>query len=254
MVARAVIGGVDRHLGACKPSRLKLTAPKPSINMAALRMQHTIDHFPTDYDQGPLGSCGPNSLAETYEHDFQGVKFSRLFAYYFTRATEDDLDEDDGVTIPDLLDIAHTMGLPLEETWPYDVTRWRDAPTIVALVEAIKHRVQRQDVIDGIDHLLFELDREQPVMMGFGVPASMQDSAGGADSTAATGLVRVPSTTDPKIGGHCVNAIGFDRARGLVRCTCHYGAGFGDGGTIWLPFEHWTSGNVWDMRAIRSIS
>jgi hypothetical protein len=103
--------------------------------------------------------------------------------------------------------------------------------------------------------LLLELDRGQPVLLGFKVPASMEDGAGGG--TATTGIVNVPSAVDPPIGGHAVNAIGADCDRKLVRCTCHYGRDFGDPGvpgTILLPFAMWAAGMVSDMRAIRSIT
>lgn len=252
MPATALIGGQLRHLAAWKPSYLKVQGVKPPVELAALRMEHTIANFPTDYDQGALGSCGPNSLAELYQHDLKD-RYSRLFAYFFTRATEGDFLDDDGVTIPDLLSVAQTMGMPLERLWPYDIDKFQVAPPLGTLIEAVKARIEGVDIVVDLAHLLFELDNEQPVIMGFYVPASMQDNAG-EDSTAATGIVRVPSATDPKIGGHCVVAIGFDREKQLVRCTCHYGPDFGDKGTIWLPFGHWAAGNVMDMRAVRRIA
>jgi hypothetical protein len=241
------IGGVERRLNAWKPSGKRFAVAKPDIDLAALPMRFGLDGFPTDYDQGQLGSCGPNSLAEVYQF-LAGVKASRLFAYYWTRATEDDIDEDGGVTIPDLLDVATAMGLPPEELWPYAIERYRDQPPMVSVVAAAQHRVIAQDPIADLEHLLWDLaTHKSPVMMGFQVPASMQ-------STGADGVVMVPSTGDPGIGGHCVVAHFADRQREMVRCTCHYGSEFGDGGTIWLPFDHWRAGNVADMRAIRKVS
>lgn len=251
MTARTLtIGGTARRLDGFKPTGRKFGAARPSIDVAFLRTEHTISTVPTDYDQGQLNSCGPNSVAEIFQH-FLGERCSRLFLYYWTRASESDTAGDDGVTIPDLIDVAHAMGMPLEDAWPYDVARFADAPPMATLVEAIHRRIAEQDVIADLDHLLVELNRDQPVTLGFGVPASMEDGAG---QTATTGIVNVPSDSDPKQGGHCVNAIGFDRARELVRCTCHYGPGFGDHGTILLPFAHWSAGNVMDMRAIRRVA
>lgn len=242
-----IIGGQERHLGAWRPSGRRVTAIKPSIEIVALPMRHAIDAVPLDRDQGQLGSCGPNSLDELYASKLLG-HWSRLFAYYFTRATEGDTADDDGVTIPDLLDVAATMGLPPELVWPYDVARYRDVPPTISLVAALPNRVLVQDPVVDLDHLLFELANDQPVILGFGVPSSMA-----SDATAKTGVVAVPSATDPSVGGHCVLARGYDRGRGLVQTTCHYGSGFGDHGAIWLPFAHWTAGNVSDMRAVRKI-
>jgi hypothetical protein len=243
----ALIGGVERRLNAWRPSGKRFAVAKPVIDLAALPMRFGLDGFPTDYDQGQLGSCGPNSLAECFEF-LGGFRASRLFAYYWTRATENDIDEDGGVTIPDLLDVAQTMGLPPEVTWPYDIARYRDQPPVIALVEAAAHRVIQQDPIADLEHLLYDLaTRKSPVMMGFQVPSSI--SATGAD-----GVVLVPGASDPGIGGHCVVAHFADREREMVRCTCHYGSAFGDAGCIWLPFDHWRAGNVADMRAIRAVS
>ncbi len=250
MTARALIGGQMRHLGAWKPSPLKLRGIKPTFDVAELRLEHTIAAVPTDYDQGQLSSCGPNALAEAYE-TMLGGKWSRLFSYFFTRATEGDFLDDDGVTIADLVGVAHTMGMPPETLWPYDLGQFAIPPPLVALVEAVKRRVTESNVIVDLDHLLYELDREQPVLLGFGVPKSMEDGAGGG--TATTGLVNVPSSTDPSIGGHAVLAMGFSRTDGYIRTTCHYGGDFGDHGTIKLPFAHFTGCNASDFTAIREI-
>lgn len=246
--ARGIFAGIDRHLGAWRRSALKLRGVKPTFDVAALPMTWALAGFPTDFDQEQLGSCGPNSLGEVYAFDLKAA-FSRLFAYYWTRSVEGDIADDGGVTIPDLLTVGHTMGLPLEQLWPYNIGAFTQTPPSTVVAEAIKHRVTQWDVIVDIDHLLFEVSNGQPVTLGFNVPASMQ-----SDACARTGMVNVPSETDAVIGGHCVNAIGFDRARELVKCTCHYGPTFGDGGCIWLPFAMFTSGNAMDLSAVRTIS
>lgn len=248
MSVTAVIGGIERALGAWKPSRLRLRAVKPSIELAALPAWHVISDFPTDYDQGGLSSCGPNSVAELYEHDLH-AKFSRLFLYYFTRATEGDVDDDDGIEIPDMLAVAHTMGLPPEGEWDYDNQLLRRPPPPEVFADAFAHRVDRWDVLADLDHVLFEISNNRPVMFGFQVPRSAQ----GAE-TARTGVVTMPSSDADLIGGHCVNAIGYDRDRQLVKVTSHWGRQFGDAGCLWLPFAIFTQGYASDFTAIRSIT
>jgi len=249
-----IIQGQQRHVGGWKPAAMRMRGWKPpGIDVNALPMAHVIDGIPLDYDQGQTSSCGPNALAEMYEHDFtrdgQRAQFSRLFVYFFVRCREGDLLEDDGVTIPDLISVASTMGMPLERSWPLESKLLIVPPTPQVLGEAQMHRVQRADLVVDLDHLLAEIAADQPVLLGFGVPQSMA-----SDETARTGVVNVPSATDPLVGGHAVLAHGFDRANRLVKCTCHYGTGFGDSGAIHLPFDHWSRGNVSDMTAIRSIS
>lgn len=243
---------MPRHLAAWRPSRLRLCAFRPAVNLASIPMQHTIANFPTDYDQGQLGSCGPNSAAEVYEWDQRKqTKFSRLWLYWFVRATEGDVDEDGGIEIPDMMSVLHAMGMPPETEWPYDVGRFRSPPPSSTLMSALRYRLDGWDLVADLDHLLFELANDQPVTFGFQVPASMEDGSG--SSTATTGIVDMPSAANPIIGGHCCNFIGYDRARRLIKSTCHYGPQFGDGGCIWIPFEFVTSGLVRDMIAMRSI-
>jgi hypothetical protein len=241
-----LIGGQLRSLNHA-PSGRRVAAVKPAVDLAALPETATIDSVPLDRDQGQLGSCGPNSLDEMYASRLGG-NWSRLFAYYFTRSIENDTADDDGVTIPDLIDVASTMGMPPELVWPYDVSRYRDAPPSISLVAALPNRVTAQDAIADLDHLLFELANGQPVILGFGVPASMED---GGSGTEHSGIVELPGPGGP-VGGHCVLAFGYDRRRQMVKTTSHYGKAYGDGGALWLPFAHW-QGNVSDMRAIRRI-
>lgn len=246
-----VIGGQPRCLASWKPTTRRFAAAKPDFDPATLPARFRLG-VPTDYDQGQASSCGPNALAECAEF-LTGKKLSRLFVYYWTRAMEGDPDADDGIEIPDLVDIGASMGMPLETSWPYDLTKLETAPPMSALVEALAHRVTSQKVIADLDHLMYSIAVEQrPVLLGFNVPQSMEDGTGG--STATTGIVNVPSATDPSIGGHAVTAFSYDKDRRAVQCTCHYGSGFGDGGTIWLGYEHWFAGNVRDMRQIAAVS
>lgn len=254
MSAIVNIGGVDRHLAAWKPARRKFLGVKPSIDVAALPMRHELQGFPLDYDQGQLGSCGPNSVAEVYEWWSGGwrgpegtrTKFSRLFLYWFTRAIEGDFLDDTGVEIPDLMSVAHTMGMPLETLWPYELSKFQVPPPVEVLVDAVRHRMTAWDLVVDLEHMLDKIATGQPITFGFQVPASMQ--ALGSD-----GVVNVPSDANPTIGGHCVNAIGFDRERELVKCTCHYGDQFGDHGAIWLPFKMFECGFASDMTAIQGV-
>lgn len=247
MTASLLIAGQRRILNHVASGRRYSTALKPAVDLAALPMQHIIDSVPLDRDQGQLGSCAANALDEMYSSKLFG-NWSRLFAYYFTRSIEGDAAVDDGVTIPDLLDVAATLGMPGELLWPYDVTKFAEAPPTLSVDAAQANRVTAQDIVVDLDHLLFEIANGQPVILGFGVPASMED---GGSGTEHSGIVELPGPGGP-VGGHCVLAFGFDRQRQMVKTTSHYGSGYGDAGALWLPFAHW-NGNVSDMRAIRRI-
>lgn len=245
MIPSALIGGIRRPLSLV-PSGRRVGGIKPTLDLATLPVRTPWpDKLPRDYDQGHLNACGPNALAEIYEYHLLG-KYSRLWAYYWTRAEEHDT-ADDGVTIVDLIDVARTLGLPPEFMWEYNPTKYDDAPPTICFDAAT--RVTVDDVVVDLDHLLVELAGGLPVLLGVGLPASIEDDKG---TTAADGIVPVPTNANPRIGGHAVTAGAFDREKQMVQCTAHWGD-YGDKGTIWLPFDHWRTGNVSDMRAIRRI-
>lgn len=243
-----LINGLHRILDLAVSGR-RVGGLKPAVDLAALPMSIPWPQkFPRDYDQGRLSACGPNALAELYQYRWD-VRFSRLFSYYFTRSYEKDK-ADDGVTIGDLLLVAHELGMPLEADWPYDPDKYDDVPPLSCLASAQQNRVLVHDQVVDLDHLLFELANGQPVLCGIGLPASIEDGRG---DTATTGIVPVPSATNPLVGRHAVNAVTYDRVTRRVQTTHHWGKEYGDNGTLWLPFEHFTGGNVADMRAIRRI-
>ena len=250
MTASILIGGTPRILGH-RPSGRRVGALKPAVDLAALPMRTPwLDKFPRDYDQGALNACGPNALAEIYEYKLApSGRYSRLFSYYFTRSSEHDT-ADDGVTIDDLLTVAHTLGMPGEMLWEYDPAKYDTAPPTIAMDAAAAFRLKTFDAVADLDHLLFELTNRQPVLGGIALPASIEDGKG---DTARTGIVPVPSDANPVIGHHAVNFVAYDRERQMVQCTSHWGADYGDHGTLWLSFAHWTSGNATDMRAVRKI-
>lgn len=250
-----LINGLHRILDLAVSGR-RVGGLKPSVDLAALPMRPPWPAaMPRDYNQLALNSCGPNTIGERYEFEF-GSKFSRLFLYFWTRGLEHDTAQDAGVTIPDLLDVAHTFGMPPEELWPYDPERFADAPPSSCLPPAQARRVLLHDQVVDLDHLLHELGtaaaakKPASVVIGFGVPASMEDGQG---DTATTGLVPVPSASNPLVGRHAVNAVTYDRATRRVQTTHHWGKEYGDNGTLWLPFEHFDAGNITDMRIIRKI-
>lgn len=247
--ARVIIGGVARHLGAWKPSGRRLGAvPAGAFDYGQAVRVFGCDQVPTDYDQGQLGSCGPNSLAEIYQV-ITSEKYSRLFAYWWTRADEGDIFADGGVEIKDLIMVAHTMGLPPEALVPYDITKYQVPPGIEAIAAAYPHRITDSEILGDLDHCLMSLVAGKPFMLGFGVPQSMESG-----DTETTGIVQVPSKSDPVIGGHAVTARKADLDKRMIQTTCHYGPDYGDEGCIWLPFEHFTGGNATDFTRINAIS
>src|SRR5512133_3060968 len=89
--------------------------------------------MPKVYDQGQLGSCTANAIGAAFEFGQvkQGLKDfmpSRLFIYYNERAMEGTIDTDSGAMIRDGMKSVAKRGAPKEDTWPYEIDRFRDKP------------------------------------------------------------------------------------------------------------------------------
>jgi hypothetical protein len=77
-------------------------------------------------DQGQLGSCVANSLANVFRYlltkdNVAGEKFlpSRLAIYFDGRVLENSVDSDSGLTVADGCKVLHQQGACAEHEWPY---------------------------------------------------------------------------------------------------------------------------------------
>lgn len=245
----AMIGGVVRDLRAAARGPWAFELPASFSPALPIPKAASISDFPTWHDQGQISTCVEQSICERYEH-LIGDRFSAMFGWWFARLKEGGRpDVDDGITIDDALLIAQHQGVCRETSFPYDENNLATPPTLTAILEALGYRAQTVDVVHSLTQLKSEIAGRQPVMLGFDVPESAS-----SDDARNTGFLPVPSASDPKVGRHAVNAIGYDDARAAVRCTSHWGRDWGDQGCLWLPYSHWDAGSVADMRAIRFVS
>src|SRR5664279_4852571 len=98
--------------------------------------------FPKPYDQGQLGSCTSNAIAGLLEYvrrvegetDFIP---SRLFIYYYERLLEGTVSSDSGATLRDGIKVVAKQGAPNEADWPYDITKFKNAPSAKVVSEAV---------------------------------------------------------------------------------------------------------------------
>jgi hypothetical protein len=89
--------------------------------------------FDPSWDQGDLGSCGPNTLGERLVFDMlvknqQATMPSRLFIYYITRMLMGTVQSDSGVDNRSMLKAVANYGWPDESDYPYDIENFTQAP------------------------------------------------------------------------------------------------------------------------------
>ncbi|CAA7601446.1 Hypothetical protein DEACI_2113 [Acididesulfobacillus acetoxydans] len=80
-----------------------------------------------------------------------------------------------------------------------------------------------------------------PVLFGFTVFSELESAV-----VAQTGLLPMPAPDSRELGGHAVNAIGYDPAKQLVLVLNQWGADWGIKlppefkGYFWMPYEYYS--------------
>jgi C1A family cysteine protease len=224
--------------------RFAITGPAPEALPQKVDLR---PHMPSVYDQGELGSCTGNAIAGAVEYLWMKsgrvVVPSRLFIYYGERVIEGTVRQDAGAEIRDGIKVISTKGACLEPTWPYVISKFARKPTAKAFSEGLKHRASSYARVDNSKstHVMGALAAGFPVVFGFTVYDSFE-----SDEVARTGRVPMPSKSEKALGGHAVLAVGYDAAQRVFIVRNSWGAGWGDHGYFYMPFEYACSTDLAD--------
>lgn len=198
------------------------------------------------FDQGQLGSCGPNSAAAAimYADLRAGRKGlpppSRLFVYYMTRSVMGTVREDSGVSNAAMVRALSAHGYCDEDLWPYRVEAFRQRPPAAAVAQAAGRKVTDSwSVPQDLATMKAAIAGGRPVVFGFLVHASFESAA-----VEATGIVPMPRPWERVLGGHDVLLVGYDDRRAAFRFVNSYGPGWGDGGFGWIPYRYATDADL----------
>jgi C1A family cysteine protease len=212
---------------------------------------------PAVYDQGQLGSCTANAIGGVLQFDQMKQAFadvfvpSRLFIYYNERVIEGTVDEDAGAMIRDGIKSVATQGAPHEQLWPYTIAKFRATPPAPAFKDAAKHpAVLYQRVSREIDQMKGCLASGYPFVFGFSVYASFESPA-----VAATGHAPLPKPKEALLGGHAVDAVGYDDAKQWFIARNSWGPKWGLAGHFTLPYQYLLDENLsddfWTIRLVQ---
>lgn len=162
------------------------------------------------YDQGDLGSCTANAVCFAYRYAemIQNIPHifspSRLFLYYNTRALINEIYIDSGASLQDTIKSAATSGVCSESLWKYDITQFTVKPTQTCYDQAVTAKVLTYaNVVQNLDSIKSALASGYPVVFGFDVYISFL-------YIGANGIMPIPASTEPIIGGHAVTIVGYD--------------------------------------------
>jgi C1A family cysteine protease len=224
---------------------LKFSAPK-SVHlppMIDLRL-----HCPPIYDQGILGSCTAQALAflcqfnlAKFKHQDQSIP-SRLFIYFNERVLEKSVGEDSGAQIRSGIKTLKKEGFCSENSWPYDITRFKNKPHSKCYDEALTNQIEQYSRVgQTLGELKTAIASGFPITFGFTVYDHFESS-----EVAKTGVLNYPQQNEHAQGGHAVSIVGYDDStqRFLVRNS--WGNDWGNRGYFTMPYSYVLDRNLAD--------
>lgn len=190
-------------------------------------------------DQGHLGSCEGNAIANAYElqvrrlYPDKFVELSRLFIYYNSRLLSDSVNEDSGAYIRDGMKAVHEFGVCSEQLWPYDIKQFTVKPNDACYKDALSRTITSYQSLSTIDEVLHAVNDNKPVVIGITVYDSFDKVS--KDNP----VIPNPSKTEKNTGGgHAMTIVGYDIPKKLLLVKNSYGTKWGDSGYGWLPFDY----------------
>ena len=215
-------------------------------------------HCPPVLDQGELGSCTANAIANAHLFDQQQQNArgaflpSRLFIYYNERVMEGTVRFDAGAMIRDGIKSIAQQGACAEKRWPYTIAKFTHKPSKPCYTAALKHQaVSYQRLVPTLPQLQGCLASGFPFVFGFTVYESFESA-----EVARTGTVPMPRPHEPTLGGHAVLAVGYDDATQRFLVMNSWGTGWGMQGYFTLPYAYLTAGHLaddfWTVRTVET--
>jgi hypothetical protein len=195
-------------------------------------------------DQGQEGACSGFSASAWREVSHAAAAGSPLpgwlspaYLYARTRIEEGTFPQDAGGSIADEFFILQNFGVCPDSVLLYtgDPT---EGPTPVSDVAAVPFRLAPplQVTIEEIA-VKSALANSQAVSIGFTVYESFE-------TPDASGVVPLPNTArEQMLGGHGVLVVGYDDAAQHWIVRNSWGAGWGDGGYVYMPYGYETLWN-----------
>jgi C1A family cysteine protease len=205
-------------------------------------------------NQGDLGSCTAHAgvgMVEYFERKAFGkhIDASRRFLYKVTRGLAG-LEGDSGAFLRNTMGGMTLFGVPPEAYWPYDIAEFDAEPPTFCFALAQSFQAEAYYRLDPagarpdavLASIKAHLASKLPSMFGFTVHESI--------ASAKDGKIPYPSGNDKVAGGHAVMAVGYDdeleipyssgprKTTGALLIRNSWGAGWGERGYGWLPYEY----------------
>jgi len=207
-------------------------------------------------NQSSLGSCTAHAgigLVEYFEKRAFGrhIDASRRFLYKVTRNMLNQTG-DTGAFLRTTMGALVLLGVPPEEYWPYTIPDFDKEPPAFCYAFAQNYKaisyfrldppITPRDVL--LNRIKSYLASHVPSMFGFTVFSSIAQAA-------TTGKIPYPAPGERVLGGHAVDAVGYDdnmkikntekggvETKGALLIRNSWGEGWGNAGYGWLPYDY----------------
>lgn len=206
-------------------------------------------------DQGSIGSCTANAgvgLLEYYERRAFGhhLDASRLFLYKVTRKLLH-WTGDTGAWLRTTMKAMVLFGLPPEEYYPYDISKYDDEPSAFLYSYAQNYQSIKYYRLDRATASSTQLLKRLKSFLAAGYPAMFGFTVYNFGN--GKGEFEFPGPSDSAQGGHAIVAIGYDdnrkigKDKGAVKIRNSWGPDWGEGGYGWLPYSYIEAGLAEDF-------
>ena len=211
-------------------------------------------------DQGQIGSCTAQAVVGLMEYNMcransEHIDGSRLFVYKITRKLMGVVG-DQGGYLRTAMEAVSAFGIPPEQYYPYDESRFDEEPSPFAYTYATNFKAVKYARLDGLgldggevlDDLKRTLAAGHCAVFGFPVFSSLSRNAD----------IPFPGTRDVVEGGHAVMAVGYDNNRknigteedGAIVIRNSWGREWGILGYGFLPYEYFRLGLARDCWSV----
>jgi C1A family cysteine protease len=211
--------------------------PAPDGGLPASMDLRGSPFMPPIWDQGQLGACvafGTDAIIcfLRAKLGLPAITPSHLFQYYNARSLEGTTRVDSGSSIRDGIKAAAKYGTAPEADWPYDIAKFTQKPPKPSYTDAVKHKaLVYQQVPQTADAIKRVLASGLPLTFGITVYESFESAA--ADKT---GDIPMPHRGEKVLGGHDLDAVGYDPQWVIFRN--HWSPSWGDSGFGRLPWAY----------------
>jgi len=202
-------------------------------------------------DSGPESSAVGQVLATTMEMQIkktlhQDVNISARYIYYVARQFEGTTSYDNGVAIKDAVGVLAKEGAVEESVWPYKPGEFAAKPP-AAVDTAARWLITQAKSLKGLGAIKTALADDGPVVVGIEMYQEAMSS-----QTAKTGVIPLPQTGSPVVGGHAIVLVAHDDQKKQFKFVNDWGSTWGDRGYGYLSDQYIEehSSDAWTFKVI----